>query len=65
MGVRQLAVYGLPVGLMAAGVLIERIGYPLTITGLAVTGLLGTVLIAIRWRASVWRRAYSLTCMSS
>jgi hypothetical protein len=50
---------------MAAGVLIERIGYPLTISGLAVTGLLGTVLIAIRWRASVWRRAYSLTCMSS
>ena len=65
MGVRQLAVYGLPMGLMAAGVLIERLGYPLTITGLAVTGLLGTVLIAIRWRASVWRRAYSLTCMSS
>ena len=28
MGVRTLAVYGLPLGLMAAGVLIERIGYP-------------------------------------
>jgi MFS family permease len=66
MGVRQLAVYGLPLGLMAAGVLIERIGYPLTITGLAAAGLLGTVLIAVRWRASVWRRgAYSLGCMSS
>jgi len=66
MGVRQLAVYGLPVGLMAAGFLIERIGYPLTITVSAAAGLLGTVLIGIRWRASVWRRrAYSLTCMSS
>ena len=32
MGVRTLAVYGLPLGLMASGALIERIGYPLTIT---------------------------------
>jgi len=32
MGVRQLAVYGLPLGLMASGVLIERIGYPATVT---------------------------------
>jgi MFS family permease len=56
MGVRTLAVYGLPVGLMAAGFLIERIGYPLTITVSAALGLLFTVLIAIRWRAAVWRR---------
>ena len=66
MGVRTLAVYGLPVGLMAAGFLIERIGYPLTITVSAALGLLFTVLIAIRWRAAVWRRpAYSLRAMSS
>jgi predicted MFS family arabinose efflux permease len=66
MGVRTLAVYGLPVGLMAAGFLIERIGYPFTITVSAALGLLFTVLIAIRWRAAVWRRpAYSLSTMSS
>ena len=66
MGVRTLAVYGLPVGLMAAGFLIERIGYPVTITVSAALGLLGTVLIAVRWRAAVWRRqAYSLSVMSS
>jgi len=66
MGVRTLAVYGLPVGLMAAGFLIERIGYPFTITVSAALGLLFTVLIAIRWRAAVWRRpAYSLSAMSS
>jgi len=66
MGVRTLAVYGLPVGLMASGVLIERLGYPLTITVSAAVGLLVTVLIAIRWRAAVWTRsAYSLSCMSS
>jgi MFS family permease len=66
MGVRTLAVYGLPLGLMGSGFLIERLGYPLTISVSAATGLLFTVLIAIRWRAAVWRRAaYSLTAMSS
>jgi MFS family permease len=55
MGVRTLAVYGMPIGLMASGVLIERIGYPLTITVSAGAGLLFTVLIAIRWRVSLWQ----------
>ena len=55
MGVRTLAVYGMPVGLMASGVLIERIGYPLTITLSATIGLLFTALIGIRWRVSLWR----------
>lgn len=55
MGVRTLAVYGLPLGLMASGALIERIGYPLTITGSAAIGLLFTLLIGIKWRASIWR----------
>jgi MFS family permease len=66
MGVRTLAVYGLPIGLMAAGFLVERLGYPLTITVSAAAGLLFTVLIAVRWRAAVWRRpTYSLSVMSS
>jgi len=66
MGVRTLAVHGLPLGLMGSGFLIERLGYPLTITVSAATGLLFTVLIAVRWRAAVWRRAaYSLSAMSS
>ena len=56
MGVRSLAVYGLPLGLMASGALIERIGYPLTISGAAGVGLLFTLLIGIRWRASIWQR---------
>jgi len=61
MGVRMLAVYGLPLGLLAAGALIERIGYPLTITALAAVGLSLTVLIGIKWRAAVWRRARAVT----
>ena len=35
MGVRSLCVYGLPVGLIASGALIDRIGYPLTVTVMA------------------------------
>ena len=54
MGVRQLAVYGLPVGLMVSGALIERIGYPITMTVTSTIGLLFTLLIGIRWRASIW-----------
>ena len=54
MGVRMLAVYGLPLGLLASGALIGLIGYPLTISALAVAGLGFTLLIAVRWRASLW-----------
>jgi MFS family permease len=57
MGVRTLAIYGMPLGLMSAGVLIERIGYPLTISVFAAVGLLFTLLIGIKWRASLWQRA--------
>ena len=55
MGVRMLAVYGLPLGLLAAGALIDLIGYTRTVTALAVTGLAFTALIGVRWRASLWR----------
>jgi len=54
MGVRALAVYGLPLGLVGSGFLIERIGYPATITLSATLGLACTVLIGIRWRANMW-----------
>ena len=53
-GVRTLAVYGLPVGLVAVGFLIEHFGFPLTATLYCALGLVFTVLIAVRWRASIW-----------
>ena len=56
MGVRTLAIYGMPLGLMASGVLIERVGYPSTISTFAAVGLVFTLLIGIRWRASLWQR---------
>lgn len=65
MGVRMLAVYGLPLGLMAAGGLIEWIGFPLTISAFSVAGLLFTLLIGIRWRASIWRRRRASTATSA
>jgi MFS family permease len=60
MGVRQLAVYGLPVGLLASGGLIDAIGYPATVRLYCVIGLAFTGVVWARWRASVWR--YGKTC---
>jgi len=53
MGVRTLAVYGLPLGLMASGALIQGVGYAPTVTAYAAAGLACTGLIALRWRASL------------
>jgi MFS family permease len=61
MGVRSLCVYGLPIGLIASGALIERIGYPLTITAMAAAGLVFTVLVAAKWRAAMWGGARAVT----
>jgi hypothetical protein len=57
MGVRMLAVYGLPIGLMAAGALIHRIGFAWTATLYGFVGLGFTIAIGARWRASVWHPA--------
>jgi hypothetical protein len=55
MGVRMLAIYSLPVGLLASGPLIERIGFGATATLYGVVGLVFTAIIALRWRADLWR----------
>jgi predicted MFS family arabinose efflux permease len=54
MGVRMLAIYSLPIGLLVAGTLIERIGFHVTATLYATIGLLFTALIALKWRTAVW-----------
>jgi predicted MFS family arabinose efflux permease len=53
MGVRMMAIYTLPVGLLLAGALIERIGFAATATLYAVVGLLVAVIIALRWRVAL------------
>ena len=54
MGVRMLAIYGLPVGLMLAGELIPWIGFRATASIYCVAGLGITGLIGLWWRQSVW-----------
>ena len=55
MGVRMLAIYPLPLGLLVAGALIPRIGYGWTAHLMLVTGLLLALAIGLAWRAQLWR----------
>ena len=57
MGMRMLAVLGLPVGLLVAGPLISGIGFAATVTLYAVLGLALTLAIALTWRTALWQRA--------
>ncbi|MFZ5782396.1 MAG: MFS transporter [Pseudomonadota bacterium] len=54
MGVRMLAVYGMPLGLLLAGPLVEHAGFPVTGTVYSVVGIVFTLLIGLRWRACLW-----------
>jgi len=54
MGVRMLAIYGLPVGLLASGVLIERFGYVAMASGYCAAGFAATLGIAFWWRDAIW-----------
>jgi len=55
MGLRMLAVYGLPVGLLAGGALVERIGFTPQAILYALVGLAASTAIALRWRDVLWR----------
>jgi len=52
MGVRMMVIYGLPLGLLAAGSLIDLIGFAATVTLYAGTGLM--LAIAMHWRDDLW-----------
>jgi hypothetical protein len=54
MGVRMLAIYGLPVGLLTAGALIERIGFYTTLMAYGLIGVVCTIAIATYWRSEIW-----------
>ena len=55
MGVRMLAIYPLPLGLLLAGAMIPRVGYQTTAMGFVVSGLLLTLVIAVTWRDDLIR----------
>lgn len=54
MGVRMLAVYGLPMGLLAMGQGIEAVGFTATVWICVLLGTASTILVAWRWRAAIW-----------
>src|SRR4051812_35629398 len=54
MGVRMLAIYSLPLGLLAAGSLIGEIGFAATGTLYAATGLALMLAIVLHWREDLW-----------
>jgi hypothetical protein len=50
----MLAIYSLPLGLLAAGSLIEEIGFASTGTLYAAAGLALMLAIVLHWRAELW-----------
>jgi predicted MFS family arabinose efflux permease len=57
MGVRMLAIWGLPLGLLATGPMIPAIGYAATTFVYAGLGLIATVAIGYCWREALWNRS--------
>jgi MFS family permease len=55
MGMRMLAVWGLPLGLLASGPIIAHGGYVACTLLYGGGGLLATICIAYRWRRVLWR----------
>jgi predicted MFS family arabinose efflux permease len=54
MGVRNLAVYGLPLGMLLSGPMIEQLGFAITGTLYSLIGIGFTLLIVTRWRRHLW-----------
>lgn len=55
MGVRMLAIYPLPLGLLLAGALIPRLGYGWTAGLMLGSGLLLAGAIGLAWRSHLWQ----------
>ena len=57
MGIRMLAIWGLPLGLLAAGPIIARYGYSASTLLYAGLGLAATIAIGYCWRGALWQRS--------
>ena len=57
MGVRMLAVYGMPLGLLLAGPLVEHVGFAVTGSLFSALGIVATLLITLTWRVHLWHPA--------
>lgn len=60
MGVRMFAVYGMPLGLLLSGPLVEWAGFAATGTLYSVLGIVFTLAIAVIWHTDLWDRAASV-----
>ncbi|RKK04636.1 MFS transporter [Pseudoroseomonas wenyumeiae] len=57
MGMRTLAVYGLPVGLLCSGPLIDHLGFPATTAIYGTIGIVATLLVLGVWRSHLWPKS--------
>jgi hypothetical protein len=55
MGVRMLTIYGLPIGLLVAGSLIDALGFVATTFIYVAVGFSMLMAVALHWRASAQR----------
>ncbi len=56
MGMRMLAIWGLPIGLLISGPLVESIGYVATAGLYSALGLILTLALTVYWRRALWDR---------
>lgn len=56
MGLRMMAIYGLPFGLILAGTLIGRAGFAGTTTLYTAIGIVTTLALTWHWRNALWAR---------
>jgi Na+/melibiose symporter-like transporter len=56
LGLRMLAVYGLPIGLVAASPLIDNFGFRTMVSVYTLIGLAAIAFITWRWHAALWAR---------
>jgi hypothetical protein len=56
MGIRMLAIWGLPLGLVAAGPIIAGLGFAATTAIYGGLGLAATVAIGYRWQQALWQK---------
>jgi MFS family permease len=56
LGIRMFAIYGLPLGLLAAGPLITQFGFAVMASLYCVFGIAATSAIALRWQPMLWAR---------
>jgi predicted MFS family arabinose efflux permease len=57
MGVRMLAVYGLPLGLLLSGPLVDRWGFAVTGSLFSLLGIAAATAIVVCWREQLWSKS--------